>query len=55
MSLDALKNKIKEKAFGNVAGVLMGRIDKLIEKMEELIELQKKTNELLDKISEKVG
>lgn len=43
MSLEALKEKLREKATGRIA-------EKLIEKIDELIGEQKKTNELLGKI-----
>jgi len=43
MALDAIKEKLKEKATGKIA-------EKLMEKIDVLIEEQRKTNELLSRI-----
>jgi len=45
MSLDSLKNRLKEKAVGPIASALM-------EKMDELIKQQKEANRLLREIKE---
>jgi len=48
LSLDNLKKRLKEKAVGPIA-------KELIEKIDELIKLQKETNKILHKIEEKIS